>query len=1387
MDGRNEFREGLFPSGQCIDPDEQNNAAIPEVFNAIDHGRGSAAQFLLARDACANCIQLTYCEEQRDDLATELWRRGAGFVVVGGEQKQVQVSLSRPTELSTTTFTFDLTKIPDDPRLALDILRQGKRSGQLPRGGRAPNGAVEASATYLGWLEKHDTDTFAAISGELGEAETTKGAQSIIRTLFQQKDFADFSQGIQKGNGNYNRRYKAENIDTETDYPKITQFLQDAMAIKQLGYSGPVRKAGLYSPAFYKELAETYQKGISWTDFNKIVTENTNPVQALQKDQIDRSSIRQTHPGATETYIRAVTKTSNREELADAIKQLASDFKDYSYVSEGLVRAICTTNPGNPRAAVEGLIARVENVPEEFKNDPDISFGDIVHYARSHRSDEKLYNALKLLKQNIETLTERYGDDPEITPKLIRDFSNRNLNGAVAAVEKYKADLEKLANDANGALPPYELRRAAREGITSVREAHYAYKQRSINNRFQKRAEVRRPDISMIGRIARLYPRSEIDTVAENVHRLMNNGVLVQTNADATVLHGKIPEELHKIFSPKANMYLTFSTEMRSLSHLQRLALAHQHGLVPLVYGCEANPLQLESLLNGRTIAEYCDGIVMPLVADRDTDTTQALSLSEIINDFHYYQQMLRARNDTAQHDALSLHNVRDARIVVGGHVLYLSEPGYKWDWDTEQASLYPWLEQKIVTAYAPHQREAAFDRARNGIQSGVLELLGDSAHDFRLVLSQAFYKDELTDLERAAVANAMGLDQLLFGSDLSSLLRQHFGDQPLSIVIERADDPLITEVATDLLVAEAQEEARAEEAAKLEALPLPDDPFERLLTFVYGPQPNLAALGDKQRQQIAATLVSIFGAHMKASRDQGDGYLEAQQDVFMAWSAVQGNDLRTAANTYDIPYDEIDDAIYHGLEVIGDILANLQNQRLADIHTTLEKAGTFVYPILNEPETTPETEIEPESESTPAVQPVQHVQNHPQTTRPTPREVVALHHVEKATAITKAPIHAYVHLDDDKPALKAAIVESEVRPAQLPAEDSAQADDFRVDKWVIIPREAIQSNLSTSLTDDFFSKIGRYSVLDAAEEVELAKAIEAGLLAQEKLDTGTVPNEERADYEKLATMGEVAKQKFIHHNLRLVAHVAKSYRATPGVGYMDYVQEGYSGLVRAIEKFDYTKGIKFSTYAIPWLRQTMHRARSQYARTIYTPEHIAEPVRYLSGYISKFTFEHGREPTDAEILTNFKKWTPQKLQIIKETARQWPLSLDRRVNDDDSDAVLSDFILDSTTPQPEYDVLMSHSSEIISQWISETVPEKFAVVLTLIHGLPFIPAAKEFFAKFPRIEEGREYSTKEIAALLRINVATVREYRFNGVKILSQPQNRQRLQYLLGHTDSPS
>ncbi len=174
------------------------------------------------------------------------------------------------------------------------------------------------------------------------------------------------------------------------------------------------------------------------------------------------------------------------------------------------------------------------------------------------------------------------------------------------------------------------------------------------------------------------------------------------------------------------------------------------------------------------------------------------------------------------------------------------------------------------------------------------------------------------------------------------------------------------------------------------------------------------------------------------------------------------------------------------------------------------------------------------------------------------------------------------------------------------------------------------EPGVSADPVRNYLNEIGRTALLDAEQEVELSKRIEAGVYAEHKL-AGKLTARQRRDLEAIAADGALAKAHMLEANLRLVVSVAKRY-SNRGMSFLDVVQEGNLGLIRAVEKFDYTKGYKFSTYAMWWIRQAITRALADQARTIRLPVHVVEQLNKLGRLQRDMHQRFGREPTPEEL-----------------------------------------------------------------------------------------------------------------------------------------------------------
>jgi RNA polymerase primary sigma factor len=251
-----------------------------------------------------------------------------------------------------------------------------------------------------------------------------------------------------------------------------------------------------------------------------------------------------------------------------------------------------------------------------------------------------------------------------------------------------------------------------------------------------------------------------------------------------------------------------------------------------------------------------------------------------------------------------------------------------------------------------------------------------------------------------------------------------------------------------------------------------------------------------------------------------------------------------------------------------------------------------------------------------------------------------------------------------------------------------------------------------------YLKQIGKVALLNAEEEVELAKRIEAGLYATQKMTEHTDKGEKlavayRRDMAWICRDGDRAKNHLLEANLRLVVSLAKRYTGR-GMAFLDLIQEGNLGLIRAVEKFDYTKGYKFSTYATWWIRQAITRAMADQARTIRIPVHMVEVINKLGRIQRELLQDLGREPTPEELAREMDI-TPEKVLEIQQYARE-PISLDQTIGDE-GDSQLGDFIEDSEAVVAVDAVSFTLLQDQL-QSVLETLSEREAGVVRLRFGL---------------------------------------------------------------------
>jgi RNA polymerase primary sigma factor len=323
-----------------------------------------------------------------------------------------------------------------------------------------------------------------------------------------------------------------------------------------------------------------------------------------------------------------------------------------------------------------------------------------------------------------------------------------------------------------------------------------------------------------------------------------------------------------------------------------------------------------------------------------------------------------------------------------------------------------------------------------------------------------------------------------------------------------------------------------------------------------------------------------------------------------------------------------------------------------------------------------------------------------------------------------------------------------EVLESQQETEDVARADEGDLGKRAP----------TSDLVRIYLREIGRVPLLTAEDEVELAKSIEAGLFAEEKMaHTAVLSRAERIDLELLSRDGVRAKQRLIEANLRLVVSIAKRYVGR-GMLFLDLIQEGNLGLIRAVEKFDYTKGFKFSTYATWWIRQAITRAIADQARTIRIPVHMVETINKLVRVQRQMHQDLGREPTPEEI--GLEMGLPPVRVVEIQRIAQEPVSLQSPIGEEDSD--LGDFIEDADAVVPieaAAFILLQDQLEDILGTLSEREQRIIQLRFGLTDGHPrtLEEVGREFGVTRERI---RQIESKTLAKLRHPSRAQMlREY----------------------------
>jgi RNA polymerase primary sigma factor len=350
-------------------------------------------------------------------------------------------------------------------------------------------------------------------------------------------------------------------------------------------------------------------------------------------------------------------------------------------------------------------------------------------------------------------------------------------------------------------------------------------------------------------------------------------------------------------------------------------------------------------------------------------------------------------------------------------------------------------------------------------------------------------------------------------------------------------------------------------------------------------------------------------------------------------------------------------------------------------------------------------------------------------------------------------------HLDqledlfDQLEQLAVSVYEDESRAKRITT--PAPPEDRQPRKRSLSGQDGRVGPLITDTTGLYFSEMGQIPLLTPDEEKELAQKWQAGRRAERRLNKGDHDEKERARLRRNIQAGHAARERFIMANTRLVVSIAKRYRGQ-GVPFLDLIQEGNLGLMKAVNKFDPERGYKFSTYATWWIRQAITRAIANQARTIRLPVHMGDAVRKLYRTIQRLEQEHGQTPSVQEIAEEMEL-KPARVRWIMRVARH-PLSLQRPVGEE-KDRELGSFIPDDETPAPSEAAEQAILRDTLEELLSTLSPRE-ARILRLRFGL----------------RDGHYYTLEEIGDRFGVTRERIRQIEQRALRRLRHPRRSRRL-----------
>ncbi len=824
------FRARIIPVGECV-------GQFASEYADVDRGNTNAALLNLVTSACGACIQFVeYCGPQASKLAEHAWNEGVGTNFLAGQL--VQVELVAPIEGDPPTYHFDYQHIPDfpdNPTIPLDHIRNAIRGDLLSAGGRIAEGSVATARSYWQRLQVGNERLYNSIRNDLGE-EADQAVEQIITVLFQQLDYASYAL---KERDNP-KRYNPDRFDPDLQDPRVTQFLLDVQQIKALGFSQPTNSALHFPPSYYAWLQRRFMGNnynqLSRSQLNDQVLSNPRaPYVAIQRFQALQARNRAKNPNLSDTVAAKGVRSRATLDITGDAAVLQQAHAGNRYVTRH-VALKAVTESADPARFVRDYLARIEKGQQEYGAGQEyVKESDIIVIALNYRSEESFLAALVKFSGNVANLNWLYPNHADLPDSVITRISRGHLDDAEAVAKRYLERLQNGRDKVGTAVGPGKLRQIlaqADHDLTAdeILAENQALKMVNTYTKRSKENNVLALPLPIIRRIIALYPTTERKDVAEVVWQFINNGTLSVSRLDLDELNDPSWQpELTKTIDPKKGFYLTFSEPMAALTHKERLVMAHAYNLLPLIYGLDPNSLVIEEgLLNGQLVKEFYDEVVLPKVAERITDPVRnppnAIDQAHIHGDIAHFNNLIEvsSQSEPISEPTIAIRGLYRALIVMGGNVYAFSDIDAPADWAGLDNTSRSWVDQKIDSRYPivlNADMNATMKRyVRNALNGGILELTGTRPENYRLTFSNQFLTFTRSPIERAALAHELGIDRLLYGSDLGQLLRDRLGEDYQTLSVHRSQHVSVQNITERVLNFAAPVDLLSELLLKLSA-----------------------------------------------------------------------------------------------------------------------------------------------------------------------------------------------------------------------------------------------------------------------------------------------------------------------------------------------------------------------------------------------------------------------------------------------------------------------------------------------------------------------------------------------------------------------------------------